>query len=120
MFRIMTFNANGGTATGEIKFTLDYNDPHPTDIPTVTLAGSQLATGRGLSATAFDCTGGKWPYYVLPAELAGGLECWIGGLRNSDLVTADLEVVNAHGVSHGYKVIRLNERQTGILTIEFR
>ncbi len=84
------------------------------------LSGSQLATGRGLSATAFDCTGGKWPYYVLPAELAGGLECWIGGLRNSDLVTADLEVVNAHGVSHGYKVIRLNERQTGILTIEFR
>lgn len=86
----------------------------------LSLAGSQLASGRALGAASFDCTGGKYPYYVIPSELADGIECWIGGLRNSDLSVADLDVTNVYGVSHGYKVIRLNELQTGVLTIEFR
>ena len=81
---------------------------------------SQLASGRALSSSSFDCTGGRYVYYVLPEELADGLECWIGGLRNSDLVMTPLEVTNQYGVAHGYMVIRLNEMQTGVLTIEFR
>ena len=86
----------------------------------LSLSGSQLASGRALGAASFDCTGGKYPYYVIPSELADGIECWIGGLRNSDLSITDLDVTNVYGVSHGYKVIRLNELQTGVLTIEFR
>ena len=39
----VTFNPNGGEATGETTFTLDYGANHPTDIPTVTLDGSELA-----------------------------------------------------------------------------
>lgn len=42
----VTFNYNGGKDgddTGPETFTLNYNDSHPTDIPDVTLAGSQLA-----------------------------------------------------------------------------
>lgn len=90
----------------------------PEDV--LSLSGSQLASGRALGAASFDCTGGKYPYYVIPSELADGIECWIGGLRNSDLSITDLDVTNAYGVSYGYKVIRLNELQTGVLTIEFR
>lgn len=39
----VTFNTNGGTTSDQTIFPLDYGENHPTAIPTVTLAGSQLA-----------------------------------------------------------------------------
>lgn len=39
----VTFNPNGGTATDPTSFTLSYGENHPASIPSVTMAGSQLA-----------------------------------------------------------------------------
>ena len=84
------------------------------------MAGSTWADSRTMGATRFDCTGGKYPYYVIPANLYTGLEMWVGGLKNTDLVVTDMQVTNASGATSAYKVIRLNNKQTGVLSVEFK
>ena len=84
------------------------------------LAGNTWADSRTMGATRFDCTGGKYPYYVIPASLYTGLEMWVGGLKNTDLVVTDMQVTNASGATSAYKVIRLTNKQTGVLSVEFK
>lgn len=79
-----------------------------------------FATAKTMGRTTFNCTGGKYPYYILPSELALNVEVWINGFRNTDLDMTDLEVTNPFNVRHRYRVIRLNNIQTGILNIEFK
>lgn len=87
------------------------------------LTGSTWADSIAMNATNFDCTGGKYPYYVIPAALynsTGNVEWWVGGLKNTDLVVSDITLTNASGVSAAYKVIRLANKQTGVLSIQFK
>ena len=78
-----------------------------------------FATSKEMGKTTFDCTGGKYPYYILPEEF-DGIEVWINGFRNTDLDISYLEVTNDYNVSKNYKVVRLNTIQTGVLTIEYK
>lgn len=74
-----------------------------------------------LSPTKFDCTGGKYPYYVIPKALYNSdLEFWVGGLKNTDLVTKDVNVITNTGLEIVYTTIRLSNIQTGILSIEIK
>lgn len=91
-----------------------------TNADVLAMAGSTWADSRTMGATRFDCTGGKYPYYVIPANLYTGLEMWVGGLKNTDLVVTDMQVTNASGAISAYKVIRLNNKQTGVLSVEFK
>ena len=75
---------------------------------------------RALSATEFDCTGGKYPYYILPTSLTPNIQFWIGGLRNTDWNEEVIDVTNASGYTENYTIFRLNNIQTGILSIEVR
>ena len=84
------------------------------------LAGSTWADSRTMNATNFDCTGGKYPYYVIPESIYDGLEVWVGGLKNTDIVVTDMVLVNASGAQEPYKVIRLANKQTGVLSIQFK
>lgn len=84
------------------------------------LAGSTWADSRTMNATNFDCTGGKYPYYVIPESIYDGLEVWVGGLKNTDIVVTDMVLVNASGAQELYKVIRLANKQTGVLSIQFK
>lgn len=84
------------------------------------LTGSTWADSRAMNATNFDCTGGKYPYYVIPASIYTGLEVWVGGLKNTDIVVSDITLTNASGGSAAYKVIRLANKQTGVLSIQFK
>lgn len=84
------------------------------------LAGNTWADSRAMNATSFNCTGGKYPYYVIPTSIASGLEVWIGGLRNTDLVTTTMDLTNANGKVVNVTVIRLATIQTGILSIQFK
>lgn len=95
------------------KETLDRND--------ILGFSSTWATSWTMGATTFNCSGGKYPYYVLPSEYysAGSFKVWIGGLRNTDLDVSDFTLLNASGVEHAYKVIRLRTKQTGSLSIKF-
>lgn len=94
--------------------------PTLTNAQVLALTGSGWADTRLMAPTKFDCTGGKYPYYVIPVEIYNGLEVWVGGLKNTDITETNMTVTNASGASHAYKVIRLTNIQTGILSISFK
>jgi hypothetical protein len=91
-----------------------------TNAQILALGGSTWADSRSMEAKNFDCTGGKYPYYVIPADIYTGLEVWVGGLKNSDITVTDITLTNASGSSKDYKVVRLTNIQTGILSIQFK
>ena len=68
----------------------------------------------------FDCTGGKYPYYILPTSMVSGIQFWIGGLRNTDWKEETREVTNTFGHKESYTIYRLNSIQTGVLNIEVK
>lgn len=84
------------------------------------LALSALWAERVQGSTVFDCTGGKYVYYVLPTSMASGIQFWVGGLRNSDWTEEVRDITNAYGHKESYTIFRLNSIQTGVLNIEVR
>lgn len=115
------------TQTKSISYTFKYkkywgvsSKSTLTNADILALAGSAWADARSLNATNFDCTGGKYPYYVIPASIYTGLEVWVGGLKNTDLVVTDFSLTNASGATSSYKIIRLANIQTGVLSIQFK
>lgn len=84
------------------------------------LALSGTWAGRTQGSTVFDCTGGKYPYYILPTSMVSGIQFWIGGLRNTDWKEETREVTNAFGHKESYTIYRLNSIQTGVLNIEVK
>lgn len=83
------------------------------------LGGSTWADSRTMGATTFDCTGGKYVYYVIPSSL-GTPEFWVGGLKNTYVVTTSATVTNASGGSTTYSIMRLANIQTGVLSVQFK
>ena len=79
-----------------------------------------FSTSRTMGSTKFDCTGGKYVFYVLPKEQYSGLELWIGGLKNTDFTATDITLTNESGATHEYTMVRLENIQTGIIYIEFK
>lgn len=84
------------------------------------LALSSTWAQRVQSTTVFDCTGGKYPFYILPTSMVSGIQFWIGGLRNTDWLEEVQDVTNASGYTESYTIFRLNSIQTGVLNIEVR
>ena len=85
----------------------------------IALAGSTWADSKAMGATTFNCTGGKYVYYVIPSSL-GTPEFWVGGLKNTDVVTTSATVTNASGGSTTYSIMRLANIQTGVLSVQFK
>lgn len=81
---------------------------------------SNLWAGRTQASTVFDCTGGKYPFYILPASMVSDIQFWIGGLRNSDWIEEIREITNVYGYTESYIIFRLNSIQTGVLNIEVK
>ena len=89
----------------------------------ITELTSSFITGTSytLPNTKFDCTGGKYPYYVLPKSIyKSSLEFWVGGLKNSDLVVNNIVLTTSTGLKIDYVTIRLSNVQTGNLSIEIK
>ena len=84
------------------------------------LALSSTWASRTQGSTVFDCTSGKYPYYILPTSTVSGIQFWIGGLRNTDWKEETREVTNAFGHKESYTIYRLNSIQTGVLNIEVK
>lgn len=84
------------------------------------LALSSTWAQRVQSTTVFDCTGGKYPFYIIPTSMITGIQFWIGGLRNTDWLEEVRDVTNASGYTESYTIFRLNSIQTGVLNIEVR
>lgn len=76
---------------------------------------------RTMNEVNFDCTGGKYIYYIIPSNIYGdGVDFWVNGFKNNDVVVTDMQITNSYNVTEPYKVMRLNNMQTGILKVEFK
>lgn len=113
-------------ATKTVNYTFKYKKYWGTSTSTsltssqvIALAGSTWADSKAMGATTFDCTGGKYVYYVIPDSL-GTPEFWVGGLKNTDINVGNITVTNASGGSAKYLIMRLANIQTGVLSVEFK
>lgn len=113
-------------ATKTVNYTFKYKkywgtstSASLTSSQVIALAGSTWADSKSMGATTFDCTGGKYVYYVIPDGL-GTPEFWVGGLKNTDISVGNITVTNASGGSTRYLIMRLANIQTGVLSIEFK
>lgn len=113
----------GRSKTAEIYYRFKYkkywgtsSKSTLTNSDILALGGSTWADSRTMGATTFDCTGGKYVYYVIPSSL-GTPEFWVGGLKNTDVVTTSATVTNASGGSTTYSIMRLANIQTGVLSV---
>lgn len=113
-------------ATKTVNYTFKYKkywgtstSASLTSSQVIALARSTWADSKAMGATTFDCTGGKYVYYVIPSSL-GTPEFWVGGLKNTDVVTTSATVTNASGGSATYSIMRLANIQTGVLSVEFK
>jgi hypothetical protein len=113
-------------ATKTVNYTFKYKKYWGTSTSTsltssqvIALAGSTWADSKAMGATTFDCTGGKYVYYVIP-DVLGTPEFWVGGLKNTDISVGNITVTNASGGSARYLIMRLANIQTGVLSVEFK
>ena len=113
-------------ATKTVNYTFKYKKYWGTSASTsltsfqiIALKGSAWADSKSMEKTTFDCTGGKYVYYVIPQEL-GTPEFWVGGLKNTDINVGNITVTNASGGSARYLIMRLANIQTGVLSVEFK
>ena len=81
-----------------------------------------LVYGRNVHKppTVFDCSGGKFPYYILPTSMVSDIQFWIGGLRNSDWIEEIREITNAYGYTESYTIFRLKQHPNRVLNIEVK
>ena len=92
------------------------------DITTST--SSDLSNSYTKSATTFNCSGGKYPYFVLPTVIVDkpgrAPQFWVGGLENTDITSGTLNLVR-NKITIGYTWYRLNNIQTSSnVKIEFK
>lgn len=77
------------------------------------LVSSFVESGT-LDKTVFNCSGGKYPYIIIPALYYKPTnKMYVGGFLNTDLVVEDVKIENKVGVVVPYKVIRTRLKQTG-------
>lgn len=69
---------------------------------------------------SFDCTGGKYIYVAIPSEDAEKYGVFANGILVTDTVDVTREVVNAHGGSFEYVIMRLANKFNGALNIEVK
>jgi hypothetical protein len=92
------------------------SNPNITPEEAVTL-GSTWAGSWTMGTTIFDCTGGKYPYYIIPTRdyNPSTFTMWVSGLVDSDINVTNMTINGA-----AYTVIRHNNIQSGALRIEFK
>lgn len=77
------------------------------------LVSSFVESGT-LDKTVFNCSGGKYPYIIIPALYYKPTnKMYVGGFLNTDLVVEDVKIENKVGIVVPYKVIRTRLKQTG-------
>ncbi len=83
--------------------------------------GRYQETGT-LSTTLFNCTGGKYPYILIPASYyRSSYKTYVNSMLNSDFVTTPIQVQNSKGIYADYYMMRTSGIQTGSrIPIEIR
>lgn len=73
---------------------------------------SLLSDSRNQTRT-FNCSGGKYFYFVIPTELCNGIGFQVNSMVFSDLNLEQREITNSYGVKTLYNIYRPNNIQTG-------
>ena len=60
------------------------------------LALTSAWASKALATTKFDCTGGKYPYYIIPTSLANNVSFYINGFANSNWSTEVKDITNIY------------------------
>lgn len=82
-----------------------------TDAQIIALS-NELSTSRTQTRT-FNCSGGKYFYFVIRTSYCSGIAFKVGGLAFSDMDVTTRNVVNAQGYSASYNIYRVHNIQTG-------
>lgn len=72
----------------------------------------ELSNTRTQSRT-FNCSGGKYFYFVIPTSLCSGISFKVGGLAFSDMLESTIDLTNSYGNTTNYTVYRVNSIQQG-------
>lgn len=72
----------------------------------------ELSTSR-IQTRTFDCTGGKYFYFVIRKEYCSGIKFKVGGLFNSDFELVTQTLINSKGYEAEYNIYRSGNIQTG-------
>lgn len=116
-------------ATKTVDFNFCYKKYYGTSPKSVLTASDIISLNSNfitnnsytMASTIFDCTGGRYPYYIIPKSIyKTSLEVWIGGLKNSDTITENITVRTLTGLEIEYVTIRLKNIQTGKLSIQIK
>lgn len=130
-YQVKVQSSEGAEFTGSARWTFSLkrywgvsNYPAQSSsfiLPTLSGLSSEFASDWKKDQTNFDCSGGKYPMYILPANLysESTFQIWINGLRNTDYETKRATLTNSSGSRDEYVIITLSTRQTGLLGIKF-
>lgn len=89
------------------------------DLVSYGISGSTWGYDGLLDKSRFDCTGGRYPYILIPGDIYNsGNVLRVGGFVTTDFTVSDIELSGLYGYSHRYKMYRLNNIQTGQMIIE--
>lgn len=104
-FAYKNYAGTGDAAFGDKK-TLVQSD--------LTGFSSNFTESGGLGETSFNCTGGKYPYILIPKELYNSnYKTYVSKNLNSDFVITDVKLENNRGIILDYKLYRTTYIQTG-------
>ena len=88
------------------KSSLSYSD--------ISSFTNRFTESGALSETHFNCSGGKYPYILIPRDLYNSsLKTYVSKNLNSDFLIKDVIITNSRGVQLNYKLYRTNYIQTG-------
>lgn len=72
----------------------------------------EFSTSRNQNRT-FDCSGGKYFYFVIPTQYCNGIRFKVGGLSFTGMEETPIQLTNASGYVASYNVYRCSNIQTG-------
>ena len=73
---------------------------------------SEMASNRQ-QERVFDCSGGKYFYFAIPAEFCNGISFKVNEFLFSDMSLEEMRFINASGYESDYHIYRCNNIQTG-------
>lgn len=120
--KTFTLTASDGTTSDNASTSVSFfrkrywgaaADPDLKDDQAAIRALSQeFATNRNKAVT-YNCSGGKYPYFIYPTSFGALTAVTVGGLAFTDFVQDTISFTNASGHTENYYVTRFNGIQTG-------
>lgn len=115
-----TLTINDGVKTANSSTTVSFKQKRYWGVSTkdnlsnedILLLSQEFASNRQQTRT-FDCSGGKYFYFIIPTQMCNGISFKVGGLAFSDMLNSTIQLINNYDYTSSYNVYRVNNVQTG-------